>query len=165
MLLFLFLFGLALGAVAPSGVDQEHIEALLQVNCPLLWISFNNHCYKYVSNRMTWVDAELHCVSQDANLVSIHSLEEHNFVKALIKKSDITEERTWIGLSDIHKEGTWMWSDGSKVDFVTWNQGQPDNHLANENCVHTNYYIAKKWNDALCSELYAFVCQSRTVFS
>uniref|UniRef100_A0A8C4H7P4 C-type lectin domain-containing protein n=1 Tax=Dicentrarchus labrax TaxID=13489 RepID=A0A8C4H7P4_DICLA len=56
--------------------------------------------YKYVATRLTWADAELYCVSEKANLVSIH-------------------RRSWIRLSDIHKEGRWMWSDG--VADLKWN--------------------------------------------
>ncbi|CAB1436203.1 unnamed protein product [Pleuronectes platessa] len=110
MILLLLLFTLTLGAVSPS--DEPEVK-LQRGNCPLFWYSFNNRCYKYVSTQMTWADAELYCVSQGANLVSIHSLEEENFITALIKNFDHAEGRTWIGLSDLHKEGRWMWSDGS----------------------------------------------------
>uniref|UniRef100_A0A8C9ZTL5 C-type lectin domain-containing protein n=1 Tax=Sander lucioperca TaxID=283035 RepID=A0A8C9ZTL5_SANLU len=104
---------------------------LLRGNCPLFWFSFNGRCYKYVATHLTWADAELHCVSEGGNLVSIHSLEEENFIKSLIKNFDHAQGFTWIGLSDIHKEGTWMWSDGSRVDFDFWNN--------------------LKWNDRPCS--------------
>uniref|UniRef100_A0A4W6EUK8 C-type lectin domain-containing protein n=1 Tax=Lates calcarifer TaxID=8187 RepID=A0A4W6EUK8_LATCA len=100
MMLFLFLFGLTLGAVSPS--DEREVK-LQRGNCPMFWFSFNGRCYKYVSTRLTWADAELYCVSQRANLVSIHSLQEQNFVKNLIKNFDHTEGRTWIGLSDTQK--------------------------------------------------------------
>uniref|UniRef100_A0A4W6EZU1 C-type lectin domain-containing protein n=1 Tax=Lates calcarifer TaxID=8187 RepID=A0A4W6EZU1_LATCA len=88
-------------------------------NCPMFWFSFNGRCYKYVSTRLTWADAELQCRSERANLVSIHSLQERNFVKDLIKNFDNAEGRTWIGLSDIHKENRWMWSDGCVVKAET----------------------------------------------
>uniref|UniRef100_A0A3B4ZHN7 C-type lectin domain-containing protein n=1 Tax=Stegastes partitus TaxID=144197 RepID=A0A3B4ZHN7_9TELE len=80
--------------------------------CPMFWYSYNGRCYKYVASRLTWADAELHCLSEGANLVSIHSLQEHNFVNSLIENFDPARAYTWIGLSDIHKEGSWMWSDG-----------------------------------------------------
>ncbi|XP_037650480.1 lactose-binding lectin l-2-like [Sebastes umbrosus] len=161
MLLFLFLFGLALGAVSPS---EEHEVKLQRGSCPMFWYSFNNRCYKYVATRMTWADAELHCVSEGANLVSIHSLDEDKFVKSLIKNFDPTQGYNWIGLSDTQKEGAWMWSDGSAINYVLWGSaGQPDNIGGIEHCVHTNYYRDFKWNDYTCSNTLSFVCVSRTV--
>ncbi|XP_067467955.1 lactose-binding lectin l-2-like [Thunnus thynnus] len=158
MLLFLFLFGLALGAETPSG---DHQLKLQRGNCPMFWYSFNGRCYKYVSTRMTWADAELHCVSQKANLVSIHSLEEQKFVKSLIKNFDHAEGFTWIGLSDTQKEGGWMWSDGSAVNFAFWNSREPSNGGGNEDCVHNNYGTGRKWNDGTCSKTFPSVCASR----
>ncbi|XP_035860995.1 lactose-binding lectin l-2-like [Sander lucioperca] len=156
MLSFLFLFGLTLAAVSPS--DGNPVE-LLRGNCPLFWFSFNGRCYKYVATHLTWADAELHCVSEGGNLVSIHSLEEENFIKSLIKNFDHAQGFTWIGLSDIHKEGTWMWSDGSRVDFDFWNSGQPDNAHGLEHCVHNNHGKDLKWNDRPCSVTYPSVCE------
>ncbi|XP_067467958.1 lactose-binding lectin l-2-like [Thunnus thynnus] len=158
MLLFLFLFGMALGAETPSG---DHEMKLQSGNCPMFWYSFNGRCYKYVATHMTWADAELHCVSEKANLVSIHSLEEQNFVKSLIKNFDHAEGFTWIGLSDTQKEGGWMWSDGCAVNFVFWNSGEPSNGGGNEDCVHNNYDTDLKWNDCPCSKTFPSVCASR----
>ncbi|XP_024862446.1 galactose-specific lectin nattectin-like [Kryptolebias marmoratus] len=154
MMMFVF-FILALAAVSPAaGQDPE----LQHSNCPMFWSSFNGRCYKYVATQMTWVDAELHCVSQRSNLVSVHSLEEHNFVNFLIKNFDPAQRFTWIGLTDLYKEGAWMWSDGSKVNFQHWDQGQPDNRNKVEHCVHTNMVTNHKWNDHQCSETFPFVC-------
>ncbi|KAI9539793.1 hypothetical protein NQZ68_001725 [Dissostichus eleginoides] len=112
MLLFLFLLGLALGAVSPSDDPQGKLQ---RGSCPMFWYSFNNRCYKYIATDMDWADAELHCLSEGANLVSIHSKAEHEFVRSLIKNFDPAEGYTWIGLSDVHKEGKWMWSDGINI--------------------------------------------------
>ncbi|XP_029299312.1 lactose-binding lectin l-2-like [Cottoperca gobio] len=158
MLLFLFLFGLALGAVSPS--DEPHVE-LQRASCPMLWYSFNGRCYKYVATGMTWADAELHCVSEGANLVSIHSRAEEDFVRSLVKNFDRHEKYTWIGLSDIHKEGRWMWSDGSAVNYVFWNSGEPNNDRGKEHCTHTNFNT--QWNDVRCSEIYPCLCISRNL--
>ncbi|KAE8282093.1 Ladderlectin Precursor [Larimichthys crocea] len=146
------------GAVPPS---DDHRLKLQRGNCPMFWFSFNGSCYKYISTRFTWADAELYCVSQKANLVVIHSVEEHNFIKDLIMNFDHTRGLTWIGLNDIHKEGGWMWSDGSAVDFVLWDAGEPNNHDGLEDCVHINYGPDLKWNDYSCSEKFTFVCEAR----
>ncbi|XP_073318885.1 ladderlectin-like [Pagrus major] len=158
MFWFLFLFGLALGAVSSS---DDHQVKLQRGGCPMFWYGFNGRCYKYAAAHLTWADAELYCVSEGANLVSIHSLEEQNFIKALIKNFDHTEGFTWIGLSDTQKEGGWMWSDGCAVDFVFWDAGQPDNHGGNEHCVHSNHGKDQKWNDLGCSRTFPSVCASR----
>uniref|UniRef100_A0A3B4F006 C-type lectin domain-containing protein n=1 Tax=Pundamilia nyererei TaxID=303518 RepID=A0A3B4F006_9CICH len=150
MILFLFLFLFSLG---------NQTVKLLRGNCPMFWYSFNGRCYKYVATHMTWADAELYCVSEKANLVSIYSEEEEEFVKSLIKNFDHAEGRTWIGLSDLHKEGRWMWSDGCAVSFVYWHARQPDNEGGAEHCGHNNYDT--KWNDVPCSRTYASVCATR----
>ncbi|XP_059205973.1 lactose-binding lectin l-2-like [Centropristis striata] len=155
MLLFLFLFGLALGAEPPSE-DQE--VKLQRGFCPAFWYSFNGRCYKYVSTRLTWADAELYCVSEGANLVSIHNVDENNFVKSLIKNSDPSQGFTWIGLSDTQKEGGWMWSDGSAVKYFLWDAGQPSNYEGREHCVHKNFGAYLRWNDLQCSNALPFVC-------
>ncbi|XP_056255080.1 lactose-binding lectin l-2-like [Seriola aureovittata] len=158
MILLLFLFGLALGAETPS---DEHEVQLQQENCPVFWFSFNGRCYKYIATRLTWADAELHCVSEGANLVSIHSLVEDDFVKSVIKNFDVAEGYTWLGLSDTQKEGGWMWSDGSAVNFKLWAPGEPNHAQENEDCVHNNVDNNKKWNDAPCSYTYPSVCAYR----
>uniref|UniRef100_A0A3B4ZGY8 C-type lectin domain-containing protein n=1 Tax=Stegastes partitus TaxID=144197 RepID=A0A3B4ZGY8_9TELE len=76
MIVLLLLFGLALGAVVPP---EKQRVALQRGSCPSHWFSFNRRCYKYLAPRVTWADAELHCVSLGANLVSIHSLQEQDF--------------------------------------------------------------------------------------
>ncbi|KAM6900020.1 ladderlectin-like [Xenentodon cancila] len=160
MLLFLFLVCLVLGAVPPS---EQQAPKLLRGSCPMFWYSFNNHCYKYIATQMNWADAELHCLSEGANLVSIHSHEEENFIQMLIQNYDHGQGFTWIGLSDTHKEGTWFWSDGSKVGFTYWGNSQPDNAGGDEDCVHTNQRITKKWNDLQCSHLFPSVCKARPI--
>lgn len=158
MLLLLFLFGLALAAVPPSA---DHQLKLQRGKCPLFWFSFNGRCYKYISTRATWADAELYCVSVGANLVSIHSVDEENFIKRLIGNFDHTYGLTWIGLSDLHKEGRWMWSDGSPVDFAYWKDKEPNNQNGKEHCAHGMFGQGLQWNDGPCSLTYTSVCASR----
>ncbi|XP_058474867.1 ladderlectin-like [Solea solea] len=158
MMLFLFLFALALGAVSPSG---ELEVKLLRGSCPSFWFSFDGRCYKYVSTRLSWADAELYCVSQGANLVSIHSEGENNFVRSLIRNFDHADGATWIGLTDAHKEGNWMWSDGYAVTFTQWLVGEPNNAGGREHCVHINWITPLKWNDYPCTYTFPSVCATR----
>ncbi|XP_008296434.1 lactose-binding lectin l-2-like [Stegastes partitus] len=161
MIVLLLLFGLALGAVVPPNEQRLVLE---RGTCPMFWYSYNGRCYKYVASRLTWADAELHCLSEGANLVSIHSLQEHNFVNSLIENFDPARAYTWIGLSDIHKEGSWMWSDGLQDKFVYFATGKPDNEAGQEHCAHTSWGPHFQWSDAPCSVTYAFVCATRKCF-
>ena len=157
MILLLLLFALTLGAVSPSDGPEVQLQ---RGNCPMFWFSFNNRCYKYVATDMTWAKAELNCVSEGANLVSIHSLDEENFVQTLIENFDHASGMIWIGLSDLHEAGSWMWSDGCAAKFYHWSSGQPTNY-GNEGCVEKNNYGDMKWNDRDCNALIPSVCASR----
>ncbi|KAK7898685.1 hypothetical protein WMY93_019538 [Mugilogobius chulae] len=88
-------------------------------------------------------------------------LEEHNFVKALIQNFDHNQGLTWIGLSDMHKEGAWMWSDGCPKIFDKWSVGQPDNAGGKEHCGEICFGGEKNWNDRPCSTTFPSVCATR----
>ncbi|XP_012734334.1 galactose-specific lectin nattectin [Fundulus heteroclitus] len=155
MIWFLFLFGLSLAAEPPADGQELKLE---RGGCPMFWFSFEGRCYKYFGSKMTWGEAELQCVSEGANLVSIHSLGEHEFVNLLIQNFDPSLTWTWIGLTDLYKEGAWVWSDGSKYSRSFWNDRQPDNAENIEHCGHTNAGSNLNWNDNMCSYKLPFVC-------
>ncbi|XP_047668998.1 type-2 ice-structuring protein-like [Tachysurus fulvidraco] len=71
---------------------------------------------------------------------------------------DPTEALTYIGLSDCQKAFQFFWSDGTKLTFTKWRQGQPDNYENRERCVHINAGASKNWNDINCENRYASVC-------
>ncbi|CAB1338812.1 unnamed protein product, partial [Coregonus sp. 'balchen'] len=161
---FLCLLSLAVGALHCTPVpDQEgELSEPQHTACPPGWSSFNNRCFKYFASPLDWADAESYCVTQRANLVSVNSKGEFDFVKNLIHGFDPAESHTWIGLSDLHEEGRWMWSDGSKVVYTFWSPKEPNNGDGRENCVHTNKLKEKLWNDEFCSNKYAFVCATQS---
>uniref|UniRef100_A0A3Q3X5W0 C-type lectin domain-containing protein n=1 Tax=Mola mola TaxID=94237 RepID=A0A3Q3X5W0_MOLML len=99
----------ALGAKSPSG---DHQEGLRRGGCPMSWYSLNG-C------------SELLCVSEGANLVSIHSQGQQGTHLCW----------TWVGLSDVLKEGSWMWSVGSAYDFDYRAAQEPNSVEGNKHCV------------------------------
>lgn len=50
-------------------MNKKYIYCVVTVPNP--WYSYS--CYMYNAVTMTWADAELHCVSEGPNLVSIQS--------------------------------------------------------------------------------------------
>ncbi|KAK7929019.1 hypothetical protein WMY93_005414 [Mugilogobius chulae] len=112
--------------------------ALERGDCPAFWFPFKDRCYKYMASPMSWIEAEIFCLSQGTNLVSIHNQEEQEFVKSLIGNFDPTRSRTWIGLRDKDKEHFFMWTDGCPMQFDHWLRGEPNNHGGHEHCVDVN---------------------------
>lgn len=63
----------------------------------------------------------------------------------------------WIGLTDEAVEGTFVWDDGSKLEYSGWNIGEPNDYRAAEDCVQIRK--GGGWNDISCSYTSPFVCQ------
>ncbi|KAA8595412.1 hypothetical protein FQN60_012547 [Etheostoma spectabile] len=101
------------------------------------------------------------CQTAGGNLASIHSAEEHKFIRDYINQVSTTNTYTWIGGFDAVKEGTWLWSDGSKFDFTYFNAGQPDGGAV-ENCLLI-YYGVTGWYDGPCGSIFSFVCSKDSV--
>uniref|UniRef100_A0A672HKU3 C-type lectin domain-containing protein n=1 Tax=Salarias fasciatus TaxID=181472 RepID=A0A672HKU3_SALFA len=119
------------GAATPSAAPLEEKNTKLQRGgCPPFWYGFNDRCYRYVAAHRTWIDAERHCVSLGANLVSIHRVQEHEFVRLLIANFDLSHG----------------------VDFVFWSPREPNNHRG-ESCVETNWAETKR-SELCCAQFH-----------
>ncbi|KAL8582533.1 hypothetical protein ACOMHN_066797 [Nucella lapillus] len=129
--------------------------------CPGGWNSFGDVCYKAISNvsrRKSWSGAREQCRSYGAELASIHSNQVHNFFKdTLLRGLGNTGGNFWIGLTDADVKSTYVWSDGSPVDYSKWSRGEPNNAGGNEDCGEYNTYT-NAWNDNSCYNVNPFIC-------
>uniref|UniRef100_A0A8D0DFC0 C-type lectin domain-containing protein n=1 Tax=Sander lucioperca TaxID=283035 RepID=A0A8D0DFC0_SANLU len=130
--------------------------------CPPGWTQFGSRCFAFYIQAKTWIDAETFCQTAGGNLASIHSAEEHTFLKDYINQVSGTYKNAWIGGTDAVKEGTWMWTDGSKFNYKIWNVEQPDNIGGAEICLEMNF-LGNNWNDRPCSTPLSFVCSKKCV--
>nr|XP_055046134.1 galactose-specific lectin nattectin-like [Misgurnus anguillicaudatus] len=123
-------------------------------HCPHGWTPFGVQCYKFFSQSVNWATAEKNCQSIDANLASVRSTVENNFLLSLVS----ADTRAWIGGHDGEIEGHWLWSDGSQFDFTNWCSGQPSNNYQGspEHCLEINYNHC--WNDEQCSSTMSYIC-------
>uniref|UniRef100_A0A8C2B7Y9 C-type lectin domain-containing protein n=1 Tax=Cyprinus carpio TaxID=7962 RepID=A0A8C2B7Y9_CYPCA len=103
--------------------------------CPFGWTNFGVQCYKFFSQSANWITAERGCLSLDANLASVHSKPEHDFLLSLLPSSST---RCWLGVHDGIQEGQWLWSDGTPYDYTSWCSNEPNN-LNTENCGEINW--------------------------
>ncbi|XP_045556572.1 ladderlectin-like [Salmo salar] len=95
-----------------------------------------------------------------ANLSSVHSSEEDEFLQALVLVKTVGFPPTWIGGFYSVKDRRWFWSDGSDFDHQNWAKGRPDAG-AREACIHINFGGQKRWNNALCGRSLPSVCSLR----
>ncbi|KAL4617320.1 macrophage mannose receptor 1-like [Arapaima gigas] len=117
------------------------------------------HCYKIFmmdySQKKSWYDARQDCLSRGANLVSIHSGAEENFL------STYSKGRTkWVGLQHNAIDGGYQWSDGTALSYTNWGPGEPNNHLGQEDCVEmlSTTNGSSFWNDLNCGAAQDWIC-------
>ncbi|XP_050958568.1 CD209 antigen-like protein E, partial [Labeo rohita] len=67
------------------------------------WIACHGKLYLFNSDKLNWSSSRDVCVLKGADLVTITSQTEQNFLASKIK------ETHWIGLNDLESEGHWVW--------------------------------------------------------
>ena len=87
----------------------------------------------YGTQRMTWIEAEDFCRSQNAHLIEIYDDVQQQFVRDIAY--DILQDFSmgyhrgdwWIGLTK-YSDGDWYWSDSrQKAEYTVWESGRPIN--------------------------------------
>ncbi|CAG2187406.1 CD206 [Mytilus edulis] len=130
------------------------------VFCPSTWLEFNGYCYKNINGngaKRTWMKSRDFCQERGADLASIHSSEESDFLKnRMIGYRDYGD--VWVGLNDRDSENGFEWSDGSPVDFMMWGPNEPNDKYQQEDCGMLNRY-SNGWNDDNCYKTKNFVCK------
>ena len=95
----------------------------------------NGHSYKRIHCN-SWKDAQAKAVAEDAYLVSINNAAEQQWLLEVFGTN-----RYWIGLTDIAKEGEWLWTSGEPVTYTNWAPYRPINaDKSNDNYVFTDLY-------------------------
>ncbi|CAM9984519.1 unnamed protein product, partial [Heterosigma akashiwo] len=116
----------------------------------------NGACYYYNEDSLSRDDAQTTCEALGGMLASI------DFSDVDIGVLDLTGGTTaWIGLNDESTEGTYVWADGTSVDYTNWNSGEPNDWGDSEDCVEMT--SSGGWNDQSCSTTQASVCEIPTV--
>ena len=138
------------------------------------WVRFGDSLYYHSGKdlRLSQGDASAECAKMDAQLLSVHSRQEQEFVARLM---DNNRHPVWLGIKrDVSvkqptqpKHGFELWDDGSQVDYTNWGVGEPnarrDQLLLtwSEMCLlmGSNNGNPLWWNDANCDRKRRWVCK------
>ncbi|XP_068071306.1 CD209 antigen-like protein C isoform X2 [Danio rerio] len=131
------------------------------------WTACRGQLYYFSTSKLNWFSSRDACVSRGADLVTITSQSEQDFLV-----SKITESH-WIGLSDLETEGRWVWVNNQTLNetgIQSWFKGnptQPNNRKKNdpsgENCVSQGDIKEElhTWFDSTCKMNQKFICEKR----
>uniref|UniRef100_A0A3B3QZ97 C-type lectin domain-containing protein n=1 Tax=Paramormyrops kingsleyae TaxID=1676925 RepID=A0A3B3QZ97_9TELE len=115
------------------------------------WTRIGTQLYYISTENKNWQESRKDCKNKGGDLIIINSQQEQDIILGI---------DAWIGLTDIEREGTWKWVDGTPLTTSYWRKGEP-NDIHDEDCAYnvagTNALIG--WNDANCAGRMFWVCE------
>ncbi|XP_057680492.1 macrophage mannose receptor 1 [Corythoichthys intestinalis] len=127
--------------------------------CPNNWVPYGGNCYFLERSKKMWKDALTSCRRDEADLVSIHNIEEQSFIIA--QSGYQSTDALWIGFNDQRNQMLFEWSDRSQVTFTQWMTDEPT-HATNlqEDCVLIRGKDGR-WADNMCEKEYGYICKKK----
>ncbi|KAL7855931.1 hypothetical protein AOLI_G00195350 [Acnodon oligacanthus] len=122
------------------------------------WIYFSSSIYYISTEKTSWYGSRQDCRKRGADLVTIHSKEEQDFIEKLRRG-----QTAWIGLREREAKGIWNWVDGSRLTTTFWGRGEPTGH---GECVMIGHWSdpVNNWADYACNYSFVWICEKR-IFS
>ncbi|CAH1243682.1 ADGRL2 [Branchiostoma lanceolatum] len=151
------------GTCVPVTSSSSHHSSLpVRLRCPEGWIRQGGSCYKFhINDRKSWEEARQTCREESSELVSIETLEENRFLRALTVNG-LYQDSFWTSGTDETSEGVFKWNaTGRNVTADGWKEGEP-NGGRNENCIELRKQHNFLWNDARCEHRNFFICEIGT---
>ncbi|XP_007237401.3 secretory phospholipase A2 receptor [Astyanax mexicanus] len=123
------------------------------------WVFYRGAEYFLASQTYPWDSVSFACKMMGADLLSVHSKDELDFVRERMSK--LPQASWWIGLSaGIGHEG-FSWTDGTAIDYENWKHGRPFKG-GGKNCISMSSQTGE-WSAGSCSDPLRYVCKRRTV--
>uniref|UniRef100_A0A671WE13 Mannose receptor C-type 2 n=1 Tax=Sparus aurata TaxID=8175 RepID=A0A671WE13_SPAAU len=119
--------------------------------CDVGWQAFQAGCYKLTSEKLDWDTSQKTCQKMEANLVSVHTLPELEFILHI--------DQLWIGLHDTDMQMDFQWTDHTPVIFTYWHPFEPNNFRnTQEDCVSI-WGAEGRWDDSPCNLTLPSICK------
>ncbi|XP_061133467.1 lymphocyte antigen 75 [Syngnathus typhle] len=117
-----------------SPFQRAKLQASVQVNdCPQSngtskWVQRNDRCYAFDMSFYNYSvydmqQAKSICQSMDAQLLSVKSKEENDFVAKYVSDDPLITSRLWLGVALDAQGSPKAWEDGSALSYSNWKSG------------------------------------------
>jgi hypothetical protein len=92
-------------------------------------LTFNNHRYQWLPDRLTWPEAKAKAESLGGHLATIGTSGENTWILETFVKRLPQGLGLWIGGTNDGTPGKWRWVTGEQFGFNGWVIGEPNNRI------------------------------------
>uniref|UniRef100_A0AC35U8G3 C-type lectin domain-containing protein n=1 Tax=Rhabditophanes sp. KR3021 TaxID=114890 RepID=A0AC35U8G3_9BILA len=118
----------------------------------------NDACYRFINDKKTFVEANDECQKQQAQLVSIHSNDDNNYILNLVQINK-DNMNVWIGLEYEGSQSKWL-DNSTFGEFNKYKEGFPSNELGRAvKMITSKTEDQGSWENGNEGEKLAFVCK------
>jgi hypothetical protein len=126
----------------------------------------NGECLVMFTTPATYVDAKAACAAMNAHLAYLKDATTDAAAEAFVGSAN-----TFIGLTDLATEGSFVWDDGTPLGYSNWHTGEPNNGGSGatyqEDCaIIAGARVGAQWDDRPCdasevptSGTFAYLCE------
>ncbi|CAH1777954.1 unnamed protein product, partial [Owenia fusiformis] len=135
------------------------------------WTKIGTRCFLDVHTTpkrgIQYKAAESHCKARGGHLASVHSDSEQTFMAEKMKENKLGY---FIGLNDIDKEGSFVWTDGSPYSYEKWAPKQRNTYgfTGASDCAQVTgtAFNTSEWRTVPCTmRSDGFICSKEAAWS
>ncbi|XP_021372921.1 secretory phospholipase A2 receptor-like isoform X2 [Mizuhopecten yessoensis] len=135
--------------------------------------SYNDVCLFLITGKYSWNGANSKCRRHGGRLVQIQDQDKQDFLYNTLKSMHWGDWGVWIGATDHDSEGTWKWTDGTKLSYGNWHPGEgPDHRFLSakagyEDCALLRLNDNGRWHDLDCGTIlyhHTSICEYQKVY-
>ena len=130
--------------------------------CENGWEYIGGSCHKLLTGYSSYNSAQQKCNALNAALPTIE-----NPSKAYYLEQNSKNSKTWIGLTDVASENTWIWESGSTSTYRKWMMNKPDGGSSEDCAVVDGSGNANTtgWDDVRCNSCHQTQCEKGKIKS
>ncbi|XP_060655626.1 C-type lectin 37Db-like [Drosophila nasuta] len=130
--------------------------------CQANFTRVGDTCLKNVSNWYSWYEADRHCRSLGAELVSLQNQEQLQEINKWLNTTGLFMLNFWTSGNRLGRIGNYYWQGtGQEASYLPWGTGQPQ---STGNCLllssktwgvadyHMEVYNCESWSSAVCEQ-------------